>query len=170
MNVITLRNILTKSEYDVLIGRISSIYAAILAEGLSDEAATVSVINTNYHHSKVHSKTLEQIWTIGLGPIQHTLKTTTQVGIRHAVHPLTRRYKTDIIHCYNSRSLNTTMYFDTLFPKCRSLNGNTHEQLFTDTEFISLHPSKSKAEAGNFLNVFIGNIGIPMNTRFDHAT
>ena len=61
------------------------------------------------------------------------------------------------------------MYFDTLFPTFRSLNGNTCAQLFTDTKFISLHPSKSKAEAGNCLNKFINDIGIPMNMRFDHA-
>ena len=42
-------------------------------------------------------------------------------------------------------------------------------QLFLDTEFISLHPSKSKAEAGNCLNKFIDDLGIIMNMRFDHA-
>ena len=61
------------------------------------------------------------------------------------------------------------MYFDTLFPKFRSLNGNTCAQLFTYTEFISLYPSKSKEEAENCLNKFIDDIGIPMNMRFDHA-
>ena len=61
------------------------------------------------------------------------------------------------------------MYFDTLFPKFISLNKNTCGQLFTDTEFIILHPSKSKAEAGNFLNKFIDDIGIPMNMWFDNA-
>ena len=67
---------------------------------------------------------------------QQTLKNTTWVGIIHAVHPSTRWYKTDIIHGYNDRRLNTKMYFDTLLPKFRSLNGNTFAQLFTDTEFI----------------------------------
>ena len=61
------------------------------------------------------------------------------------------------------------MYFDTLFPKFRSLNGNICAQLFTDTEFISLHPSKSKTEAVNCFNEYIDDIGIPMNMRFDHA-
>ena len=61
------------------------------------------------------------------------------------------------------------MYFDRLFPKFSSLNGNSYAQLFTDTEFISLHPSKSKAEAANGLNEFIDDIRIPMNMRFDHA-
>ena len=61
------------------------------------------------------------------------------------------------------------MYFDTLFPKFVSLNKNTYVQLFTDIEFISLHPSKSNMEEGNCLNDFIGDIGIPMNMRFDHV-
>ena len=108
-----------------------------------------------------------QRWRIGLGPAQQTLETTSKVGIRHAVHSLTCRYKTDIIHGYNIRRSNTKMYFDTLFPKFRSLNGNTRAQLLSDTEFISLHPSKSKAESGKCLNTFIDDIGIPMNMRFD---
>ena len=60
------------------------------------------------------------------------------------------------------------IYFDTLLPKFRSLNRNTCAQLFTDTEFISLHPSNSKAEAGNCLDNFIDDIVIPMNMCFDH--
>ena len=75
----------------------------------------------------------------------------------------------DIVHEYNARRLNMTIYFDILFPKLVSLNRNTFAQLFTESEFISLHTSKSKTEAGNFLNKFIDNIGIPMNIRFDRA-
>ena len=131
--------------------------------------ATVLAITTKGHHSKVDAKALAQIWRIRLGPTQQTLKTTTQVGIRHDVHPLSCWYKTDIIHGCNSRRFNTTMYFDTLFPEFRSLNVNTCAQLFTDTEIISLHPSNSKAEAGNFFNKFIDDIRIPMNMRFYHA-
>jgi transposase len=33
---------------------------------------------------------------VGLETAQQTLKVTTQKGIRHAVHPLSRRYRTDI--------------------------------------------------------------------------
>ena len=44
------------SEYDVLTGSISSIYTARLAEGLLDEAATVSEITTKERHSKVDAK------------------------------------------------------------------------------------------------------------------
>ena len=74
-----------------------------------DEAAIVSAINTKERHYKVDDKKLAQRWRIGLGPAKHTLKTTTQVGFRHAVHPLNRRYKTDIFHGYNAKRLNTTM-------------------------------------------------------------
>ena len=49
------------------------------------------------------------------------------------------------------------------------MNGNKGAQLITGTEFIILHPSKSKAEARNDVNKIIDDIGIPMNTRFDHA-
>ena len=133
------------------------------------EAGTLSEITTRDRHSKVDAKTLAQIWRIGLGPTQQTLKTTTQVGIRHAVNLLTHRYKTYIIHGYNARRLNMKIYFDTLFPKFRSLNKNTCAQLFTNTEFIILHPSKSNAGAGNCLREIIDDIGITINMRFDNA-
>ena len=113
---------------------------------------------------------MAQIWKIELGPVQQNLKTTPQVRIIHDVDPLTHWYKTDIIPGYNASCLNTTMYFDTLFPKFRSLNGNICAQIFTDTEFISLHPSKSKAEYRNFINEFIDDIIIPINMRFHHAS
>ena len=107
------------SKYDILIGRIYIIYTTRIVEGLLDEAATLSEITKKESHSKLDAKILVQIWRIGLRPAQYTLKTKTQVGIKHALHPLTCRYKTDIIHRYNARRLKTTFYFDTLFPKFR---------------------------------------------------
>ena len=97
------------SEYDVLIGSISSDYTASLVEGLSDELATSSIITTKKRHSKVYAKTLAQRWRIGLGPAQQKLKTTAQVGVKPAVHPLTCQYKTYIIHGYHVKRLNTTI-------------------------------------------------------------
>ena len=41
--------------------------------------------------------------------------------------------------------------------------------IFTDTEFISLHPSKSKTDVGYCINEFIDDTIIQMNMRFDHA-
>ena len=97
------------SEYNILTGSISSTCTSKLAEGLFYEAAIVSEITTKEHHSKVVAKILSQIWKIKLGSSQQTLKTTTQVGVRHNVHPLTRLYKTGIIHGYNSSHISTTI-------------------------------------------------------------
>ena len=49
------------SEYDVLKDSLSSIYTPRIAEGLSDEAATVSGITTKERHYKVDDKILVQI-------------------------------------------------------------------------------------------------------------
>ena len=118
---------------------------------------------------KADAKTLAKIWRIRLGSAQQTLKTTTQVGVRHSVHLLTRQYTANIIIGRKAGRLDMTMYFDTLFSKFRSLNGTKCEQLFTDNEFISLHTSKSKAGAEDCLNKFIDDIVIPMNMNFDYA-
>ena len=75
---------------------------ARLAESISDEAAAISKITTNKRHSKVDAKTMAQIWRTRLGPVNQTLKTITQVEIRHAFHPFNRRYNMDIIHGYSA--------------------------------------------------------------------
>ena len=86
------------SEYDIITGSVYSIYTSRLAEGLSYQAATVLAITTNERHYKVDDKIVAQRWSIGLDPAQYTLKTTIQVGVRHAVYPLTHWYNTDLIH------------------------------------------------------------------------
>ena len=63
----------------------------------SDKNILISAITTNKRHSKIDPKLLVQRWGIGLDSARKTLKTTIQIGLRYALHPLTRRYDTELI-------------------------------------------------------------------------
>ena len=98
---------------------------------------------------------------------RNTLKYTTQLGVRSAIGPLTRRYRTDLLQLHHRR-LNTTIWTDTMFSKTKSLKGNTCCQIFTDgCGFIHAVPMKSKREAGRALRSFIHDFGIPKTMSFD---
>ena len=71
---------------------------------------------TQERHHKLTPEYLSQKWNIGLNTEKKTMKVTTQLGVRLALGPLTRRYCIDIMQ-QNLRRLNTTFYTDTLFTK-----------------------------------------------------
>ena len=58
---------------------------------------SVHIANTTSRnrHCDISPKSLSQKLRIGLNTARDMLKVTTQQGIRQAVHPITRRYRTD---------------------------------------------------------------------------
>ena len=130
----------------------------------------ISSVNTQTRHSEITPKELARKWRIGLQAAKDTLKVTTQHGIRHAIHPLKRRYRTDHMSL-SYRRLNTRMYSDTLFAKVTSLKGNTCAQVFTtsDIGFIRVHPMNSKSHAGEALQSLAEDVGIPGEIVVDGA-
>ena len=98
-----------------------------------------------------------------------TLRATTQLAARHAVHPLKRRYRTDILSTRHRR-LNIRVYSDTLFSKTRSIRGNTCAQLFSAEDFVWIYPMKSKAQAGEAFQCFIEEVGIPESITVDGSS
>ena len=96
-----------------------------------------------------------------------TIKVTTQLGVRSALGPLTRRYRTYIIQQY-LRCLNTIFYIETLFAKCKSIIGSNMAQVYTDNQgFVHVNPRTSKSLAGLTLDNLINNIGIPNTIIYD---
>lgn len=127
-----------------------------------------NVITTDRHH-EVTPELLATKWGCGLKTAGNTLKHTTQLGIRSAIGPLTRRYRTDLLQLHHRR-LNTVIYTDTMFSKSKSLKGHTCAQVFTDGKgFIHAVPMKSKKEAGDALRQFINDFGIPIKMAYDGA-
>jgi hypothetical protein len=128
----------------------------------------ISALTQERHHT-LTAEGLAKKWNIGLRTARNTIKATTQLGVRSAIGPLTRRYRTDLLQS-KYRRLNTTFYTDTLFAKCKSIAGNSVAQIYTDGKgFVHVDPRSSKSLAGLTLDAFAEDIGIPRCIIFDGA-
>lgn len=110
-------------------------------------------------HSAVNAEELSQRWSIGLETARKTLKVTTQVGIRHTLHPLRRHYRTDHMALRYCR-LRTTFYTHTLFSKVTSIKGNKCAQIFCSGNYLKVHPMVSKSQVGIALQDFANDVGV----------
>ena len=124
-------------------------------------------ILTSDRHHEITPEMLSRKWGCGLKTARATLDHTTQMAVRSAVGPLTRRYRTDIMQLHYKR-LNTRIYTDTMFSKAKSLKDHTCSQIFTDGKgFIHSIPMKSKSEASQTLRQFLQDFGIPNYLTYD---
>ena len=94
----------------------------------------VSEIASKTRHSVHSPEEVSRKFNIGIERAKETLKVTTQKGIRHAVHPLHRRYRVDHMQ-FNRKRLNEKFYCDHLVAKTKSLDGNTEAWLYTTGKF-----------------------------------
>ena len=130
-----------------------------VASHIREEQPKTSSVESNKRHSAVNAEELSRKWGIGLETARKTLKVTTQYGIRHALHPLRRRYRTDHM-ALRYRRLQATFYTDTLFSKVISIKGNKCAQLFTSGNFIKMYPMTTKSHVGVALQDFADDVGI----------
>ena len=101
---------------------------------------------------------------------EQTMRVTTQCGVRQAVRPLSRRYRTDVLSLRLKR-LNAIVYGDTLFSDVKSLRGNTCAQVFTTKSLVQVYPMKGKEDPhpGEALQEFIQDVGVPNIIVVDNA-
>jgi hypothetical protein len=122
------------------------------------ENQTANMINKNIsyliaknRHSHITAEEVAKRFRCGLETARRTLKATTQNGIRHAIHPLTRRYRVDHLNL-NRRRLNDTFYTDTLFSRVKSLKGFTCAQVYTNGRYTRVFPMALKIEREHCAN------------------
>ena len=118
--------------------------------------------------ARIDPETLSKRWRISLDAARDTLKATTQNLIQQPVHPITRRFRTDLA-TIRYRALGDTFYSDTAFSKVKSLTGMTCTQIFCNRDFIYAVPMRSKSEAGNALKIFNEDVGNPREMITDNA-
>ena len=145
-----------------------SLYPALVRVSNTNTTSQSSRVDSNERHTTVTAESIAQSWAIGLESARMTLRATTQLAARHAIHPLRRRYRTDVLSTRHRR-LNIRIYSDTLFSKTRSIRGNTCAQLFAAKDFVWIYPMKAKAQAGEALQCFIEEVGIPATIVVDGA-
>jgi hypothetical protein len=179
---------LDEAEYDILLASCSAVYSegtliqrlissVRIASCYNDEEDLTDVetghrklaaVDTRARHQALTVEEVSQKFGIGLETARQTLKATTQYEIRHAVHPLSRRYRTDIMQTKRQR-LNDRFYMDTIFSGIKSLRGNTCAQIFTNGKYVHLEPVMKKSQAGEALGSMIDEVGIPEKIVFDGA-
>jgi hypothetical protein len=117
-------------------------------------------------HSTIKADRLSEMWGISKKAAEKTLKVTTQRGIRSAMMPLSRRYKSDLI--YNTPRLKGRWYTDTMMSNIKSIDGNTCAQIFAnDMHFVEVYPMLSKSMAGDALRQMGRDYGIMENLTMD---
>ena len=131
---------------------------------------TDSAITKDTHHP-LTAVSLAKKFGIDLNTAKQTLLVTTQLGVRSAIHPLSRRYRTDFwSNCH--RRLNTTVYTDTFFLKTKSVRQNTCAQLYTTGEnYFYVHPMRDhkKSSLADSLQHFVEDVGVPATMFCDGA-
>jgi Reverse transcriptase (RNA-dependent DNA polymerase) len=164
-------------ETDLTLSQISDAYDApsftdrlIASVNLTREnQRTVSSFASTSRHSTVSPEELARKWGIGLETAKHTLRVTTQHGIRTAIHPMTRRLRVDHLHLHRHR-LKGTWFADTLLSKVKSKLGNTCANIYTQGKFTRAIPMSSRKDAGQSLIEFTDDVGIPERLVTDGAT
>ena len=134
-----------------------------------DRITNVSAARSTTRHTNMTPADLSRRWGIGLEAATQTIAVTTQRGLRTAVHPIHKRYRTKNTQLrYNH--LNTIIYSDTMFASTKSIRGNTCAQVFVNNmSFSKLVPMRTKGEAGQALSEFFQTIGIPSKLHTDGA-
>ncbi len=120
----------------------------------NNDEIQLACVDAEDRHSQVSSRVVARKFRCGFETAQQT--TTTQRGVRHAVHPLHQRYRIDHLNLHKRRLL---------FSKVKSLSDYTCAQLITNGSFTRVHPpameSKASANVSTVLQEYIDDVGIP---------
>ena len=109
---------------------------------------------------------------IGLETAKRTLNATTQLALRHTLHPIHRRYRTQVAQLRYPRLAppHGKFHTDIFFTSCPSIHGCPMGQMYTnDVHFSKFFPMKRKAEAPDTLMAFMQDVGIPSALHSDDA-
>jgi hypothetical protein len=115
---------------------------------------------------------ISRIFGVGLETADRTLQSTTQLAIRHAIHPIQRRFRTEVAQLRYPRlgGPHGKFHTDTFFSTTPSLSRCTMGQMFTnDVHFTKFYPMQRKSDAPDTLVQFMQDIGIPSDLHSDDA-
>ena len=149
----------------VRVSNLPKAFAKVSAVDFEGPTTPNTFVSTE-RRSDVSPEGLAERWMIGLEQAKLTLKHTTQMFMRTAILPLSRRYKADRIH--RLPRLGGEWFTDTVDGRTKSRDGNRYGQIFANgAYFATLYPMDSKSKAGDALRVFCREFGVPETLRFD---
>ena len=119
-------------------------------------------------HGDLTAESLSELWSIGPKQAKATLRATLQSGIRSAILPLSRQYRSD--RMYNVKRLQGRFATDTFYADLKSIHGNTCCQIyFHKAGFQACYP-KTDAKGQSLsetLDDFVHYFGAPEHLTFD---
>ena len=121
-------------------------------------------------HSKFTPEHVATLFGCNIGMAKDILACTTQAGVRHAVLPLSRRYRVDHIHLHHTYLAgNWTM--DHVESKYKSIRGHTGSIVFSNGNIVVAYPTltKNDADCTESLRRLTEDLGIPANLKSDMA-
>jgi hypothetical protein len=150
-----------------MIGSVQSCYQ--FDEAILLKYQTIGAQTSIDCHSKITPEQLARQWCIGLQTAAKTLMSTTQKGVRNAIHPIHRHFRTRQTQLHYPQ-LSSKFYSDTMFAFTTSICHFTCGQIFiNDLNFSRIIPMKWKANAGDALMYMIQDIGIPFEMHIGGA-
>ena len=85
-------------------------------------------------NARISPEQLAKKWRISVENAKKTLKSTTELNLRQPVHPITRRFRTDLSTLRYKR-LTGRWFTGTLFSRVKSIDGNTCAQECLDLSY-----------------------------------
>jgi hypothetical protein len=127
---------------------------------------------TSRRHPDSLRRKVSRIFGMGLETADRTLHATTQLAIHNSIHPIHRRYRTEVAQLRYPRlgGQHGKFHTDTFFASTPSLSRCTMGQMFTnDVHFTKFYPMRAKSEAPDALISFMQDISIPSDLHSDDA-
>ena len=118
--------------------------------------------------AQLSAESLAELWHIGPKRAQATLDATTQNGVRSAILPISRRYRSD--RMYNVKKLKGRFATDIFFTNTKSLHQNTCCQVYSHKNGLVVcfpFDTSSGDNIGDSLLSFIHDYGSPEHLTFD---
>jgi hypothetical protein len=131
--------------------------------------ATVS--HTQNHSTNLRNK-ISRNFGIGLKTAERTLQDTPPLALRQAIHPLHRRFQTEVAQLRYPRlgGPHGKFHTDTFFANVPSLSRCTMGQLYTnDVHFTKFYPMHQKSKVADTLTQLMQDVGIPSDLHSDDA-
>jgi hypothetical protein len=131
-------------------------------------ASTNTLLRSN---ESLHSK-IASTFGIGLETAERTLRSTTQLALWNATHPIHRRFHTEVaqLHYLRLGGIHGKFHTDTYFAAVPMLSQATMGQMYTkDVHFSRFYPMQRKSQAPDYLISFIQDVSIPSDLHSNDA-
>jgi PAS domain-containing protein len=135
-----------------------------------EDVPTRQTYTSTERHLQTSAEVLADRFAIGLQRAKDTIRATHQRSTRSAILPISRRYRAD--RRFAVKRLSGKFATDTLWAKCKSLNGNVAAQIYSNKcRFNKVYPmdKANNQKVGESLKFFINDFGAADELTYDGA-